>query len=180
MIAAGVRGNPNAMRLRRSPTTFLAVSGGRLFRVRSIPAACTNLLIITEGFSTYGGLSGRDMEAIAIGLVEIFDEHYLEYRIKSTTFLGDHLHSLGVPLMLRGKSGVQLTRAGLAAFLCDGRHGLRAKVFLQVADYHLRTLASIQSSLGGAKPARTTGNQGDLSHQTVSQNALSQIRESLD
>lgn len=78
----------------------LANMGGFLaLRDEALAAACTNLLIITEGFSTYGGLSGRDMEAIAIGLVEIFDAHYLEYRIRSTTFLGDRLHALGVPLM---------------------------------------------------------------------------------
>lgn len=78
----------------------LANMGGFLaLREEALAEACTNLLIITEGFSTYGGLSGRDMEAIAIGLEEVFDEHYLEYRIRSTTFLGDHLHSLGVPLM---------------------------------------------------------------------------------
>lgn len=78
---------------------FANMGGFLALRDEALTAACTNLLIITEGFSTYGGLSGRDMEAIAIGLVEIFDEHYLEYRIRSTTFLGDHLHALGVPLM---------------------------------------------------------------------------------
>ncbi|MCC6840611.1 MAG: tryptophanase [Flavobacteriales bacterium] len=74
--------------------------GGFLaLRNAELAEACTNLLIITEGFTTYGGLSGRDMEAIATGLQEVFDPHYLNYRIRSTTFLGDRLHELGVPLM---------------------------------------------------------------------------------
>jgi tryptophanase len=67
---------------------------------KTLADACKNLLIISEGFTTYGGLSGRDMEAIAIGLREVFDADYLHYRISSTAYLGDKLHQMGVPLML--------------------------------------------------------------------------------
>ena len=66
---------------------------------RKLAEECTNLLIITEGFATYGGLSGRDMEAIAVGLKEVFRGDYLHYRIRSTQYLGDKLLELGVPLM---------------------------------------------------------------------------------
>ncbi|MBX7151724.1 tryptophanase [bacterium] len=66
---------------------------------KELADACTNLLIITEGYTTYGGLSGRDMEAIAVGLEEVFDAHYLKYRIRSTQYFGDKLTQLGVPLV---------------------------------------------------------------------------------
>jgi len=60
---------------------------------------CRNLLILTEGFPTYGGLAGYDLEAIARGLEEVVDEHYLRYRIRSTEYLADKLIAADVPII---------------------------------------------------------------------------------
>lgn len=65
----------------------------------ALAARCRNLLILTEGFPTYGGLAGRDLEAIAQGLREVVDEHYLQYRVRSTQYLGDRLAEAGIALV---------------------------------------------------------------------------------
>ena len=58
-----------------------------------------DLLILTEGYPTYGGLAGRDIEAIAVGLQESLEEDYLRYRLASTAYLGDHISERGVPIV---------------------------------------------------------------------------------
>jgi tryptophanase len=65
----------------------------------ALAESCRNLLILTEGFPTYGGLAGRDLEAIAQGLREVVQDDYLHYRIRSTAYLGDALEAAGVPLV---------------------------------------------------------------------------------
>jgi tyrosine phenol-lyase len=58
-----------------------------------------DLLILTEGYPTYGGLAGRDLEAIAVGVEEALEEDYLHYRIASTAYLGNHVAEQGVPIV---------------------------------------------------------------------------------
>jgi len=78
----------------------LANIGGFLaMNDNNIALKARNLLIVTEGFPTYGGLAGRDLEAIAQGLNEILDEDYLRYRIRSVEYLGDRFAAIGVPIV---------------------------------------------------------------------------------
>jgi tryptophanase len=75
------------------------IGGFLAMRDDELAARCRNLEILTEGFPTYGGMAGYDLEAIARGLYEALDEHYLRYRVRSIEYLGDKLLAAGVPIV---------------------------------------------------------------------------------
>ncbi len=81
---------------------FANIGGFLAMKDETLAMQCRNLLIVMEGFPTYGGLAGRDLEAIAIGLKEVMDEHYLQYRIRSIEYLTNKLVDAGVPVMQPG------------------------------------------------------------------------------
>lgn len=78
---------------------FANIGGFIALHDNSLAEKCRNLMVITEGFPTYGGLAGRDLEAIAIGIEEVMEEDYLRYRIRSIEYIGDKLEAAGVPFM---------------------------------------------------------------------------------
>ena len=75
------------------------IGGVLLMRDDALATRANNLLILTEGFTTYGGLAGRDLEAMAQGFQEVLDEHYLEYRLRSVAYLGDRLTAAGIQIV---------------------------------------------------------------------------------
>jgi tryptophanase len=75
------------------------IGGVLLMRDDQLAEKANNLLILTEGFVTYGGLAGRDLEAMAQGFQEVLDEDYLHYRIRSVEYLGEGLLKAGVPII---------------------------------------------------------------------------------
>ncbi|GEM88750.1 tryptophanase [Oceanithermus desulfurans] len=79
---------------------FANIGGFLVTNDGDLAAQERDLLILTEGFPTYGGLAGRDLEAIAVGLDEVLEEDYLNYRIVSTAYVANKLDEAGVPVML--------------------------------------------------------------------------------
>jgi tyrosine phenol-lyase len=94
-----------------------------------------NLLILTEGYPTYGGLAGRDLEAVAVGLGEALEEDYLRYRIASTAYLGNHISERGVPIVQPpGGHAIYLDARAFLPHLCPDQFpgvALAAELYLE-------------------------------------------------
>src|SRR5256884_9990043 len=92
-----------------------------------VAAACRNLLILTEGFPTYGGLAGYDLEAVATGLDEPLDEAYLKYRLRSTAYLAERAEQGGVPVVQPpGGHAVYLDAQALLPHIPAGQYPAQA------------------------------------------------------
>ena len=78
---------------------FGNIGGFLTFNNEELAVEARNILILTEGFPTYGGLAGRDLDALAQGLKEILDEDYLKYRIQCSAYLGEKISDHGVPII---------------------------------------------------------------------------------
>ena len=88
---------------------------------------CRNLLILTEGFPTYGGLAGYDLEAVATGLQEVLDEDYLKYRLRSTAYLAEKAEQAGVPVVQPpGGHAVYLDAKALLPHIAPGEFPAQA------------------------------------------------------
>ncbi|MDP9043109.1 MAG: tryptophanase [Bacteroidota bacterium] len=98
-IAKELFSNADGCTMSAKKDAFANIGGFLAMQDEGLALKCRNLLVITEGFPTYGGLAGRDLEAISIGLKEVLEENYLEYRIRSIEYLANKLTAAGVPIM---------------------------------------------------------------------------------
>ncbi|UPT74740.1 MAG: tryptophanase [Elusimicrobiota bacterium] len=139
---------------------FVNIGGFLALNDEEWTAKAREILILGEGFTTYGGLAGRDLEALAVGLREVLDEHYLEYRIRSIEYLGDGLRKAGVPIVEPpGGHAVYLDAARLLPHIPPSGYpaqALACELYLTagIRSVEIGSLMFGVRENGGFKPAR--------------------------
>jgi len=138
------------------------IGGFLAMRDSTLAERCRNLLILTEGFPTYGGLAGYDLEAIARGLEEVLEEEYLRYRVRSTEYLAEKINGAGVPTV---------QPAGGHAVYIDA---MRMLPHIPQSQYPAQALAVELYRVGGVRGVEIgsvmfgrPGPEGDVGHATM-------------
>jgi tryptophanase len=121
-----------------------------------LAARCRNLLILTEGYPTYGGLAGRDLEAVARGLEEVLEDEYLRYRIRSTAYLAEKVAAAGVPIVRPpGGHAVYIDAKALLPHIPPSRYPAQALVVELYRDGGVRGVEIGSVMFGRPKPDGT-------------------------
>lgn len=132
------------------------IGGLLLLRDAALAARADELLILTEGYLTYGGLAGRDLEAMAQGFREVVDEDYLAYRIRSIEYLGERLLAAGIPIVEPpGGHAVYIDAGAFAPHIPAERFPGQALAVAMYRHAGLRAceIGSVMFGKGGRKPA---------------------------
>jgi len=132
------------------------IGGVLLLRDEALAQRADALLILTEGFITYGGLAGRDLEAMAQGFEEVLHEDYLEYRIRSTEYLGDKLRDMGYAIVEPpGGHAIYVDAGALCPHIPPERFPGQALVVAMYREAGIRTveIGSVMFGEKGKRPA---------------------------
>jgi tryptophanase len=136
------------------------IGGVLLMRDDALAHRANNLLILTEGFITYGGLAGRDLEAMAQGFTDVLDEHYLEYRLRSIAYLGEHLLEAGVQIVEPpGGHAIYIDAAAFCPHIPPARFPGQALVCALYRHAGIRTV-----EIGSVMFGRVDPDTGESSH----------------
>jgi tyrosine phenol-lyase len=142
------------------------IGGVLLMRDDNLAQRANNLLILTEGFVTYGGLAGRDLEAMAQGFQEVLDESYLEYRLRSTAYLGEHLLAAGIQIVEPpGGHAIYIDGAAFCSHLPPEQFPAQALVCALYRHAGIRSVEIGRFMFGGIDPI--TGEAGEAPMELV-------------